>query len=195
MVLGRRVGVLACVLSAGVWVAGCASAGPRLPDLPQSLSFTGNLVGTLDRGIDVHRHSSEATGWGRTMTRCSEYKPDRINKTVFAADIVGYVAGVKVSLHLGTYEDYPDGAYTHPGKPELLYVSEVNFLHIADDTDHDARYVMSGDRTGRSIERPFLTIDADHKGGTITASYGSDGHNPPASYPGVTTVTGHWQCG
>ncbi|MFE3191861.1 hypothetical protein ACFXHA_22825 [Nocardia sp. NPDC059240] len=160
----------------------------RLPDVPEALSFSGNITGTLDNGVSVLSHTTDPIELGH-HTRCSDYvgqdQSTGARRPVFMATITGTVGQVRLTLGILVRGD--STAYLQPGTPDKVDAIEWgNDLLLPGDRQDWPRFGGDGG---------IVTMDADHKGGTITESYALTDGSAANAYPGVTKVTGHWRCG
>ncbi|MFI6999361.1 hypothetical protein [Nocardia sp. NPDC050175] len=177
---------MACV--AGVFAVGGCGGSDSLPDVEQSLTFSGSVEGHLTRGVNVH--ATRDTGSNDlTMTQCAIY--DSVDNSAgrthryFTATIVGDLRpDYRVALQLWTDRD-SDPAYQNPG--QVYPLTSLADLHLPDRGQNAPPLRGTGDPAFGST----IMYDADHKSGTINAWLGSLGL-PRDQW---INVAGHWRCG
>ena len=112
-----------------VAVAGCTSQGPAMADLPEDLTFTGELSGTLQRGLNVHQATDQFPG--SSMTRCAEWthrpgfggEPEPPT-ALYDAVIVGTLGEQPITILIEVRQDLD--AYQHPGPPHTCTARTFN---------------------------------------------------------------------
>ncbi|MCC3313642.1 hypothetical protein [Nocardia africana] len=186
-----------CLVGAALAIvlAGCNEPGPSLPDLPEALTFTGQLSGTLQRGLNVHEATDRFPG--SSMTRCAEWthRPDvgaeyDSPTELYDAVIVGTLGEQPITVLIEVRKDLD--AYQHPGTPSDVHGADIQLMKPS---------ATSGQwlAVSRDSARPEATIiiASDRKSGTLDAWFGQRVGTlpPPDESQNTTHVHCIWRCG
>ncbi|MEV0292610.1 hypothetical protein [Nocardia sp. NPDC050710] len=182
-------------------VSGCGDDVDRLPDLEQSLTFTGAVTGHLTHGVNAREGTDSGSGQ-LTMTQCATSEvadlvlgdngSDRVSHN-YEATIVGDIRpGYRVALRLWTNQDNP--AYRDPGQVHPLPTGMAVHLYLPDaPTIVDGVAVSTPTMVGGvSTDVPStIMFDADRKGGTIDVWLNT--YDRPREE--WVNIAGRWRCG